>query len=178
MEDPFERLFDQARDQAAGWDDRSAGIRKRWLRRMLVLLVTSCVAFGLTAVWLSHLSAQTSTRSADSQAVKVVEAHFAALHRGDFRAAYALFSSRLRREMPFQEFHAIIQAHLPLMRGRVSVFPEKTTAGRVVVDIAFHGNSPADLTAEFTLIRKKGRWWIDSMHWDIERPQPQRLMHA
>lgn len=178
MEDPYERLFLQARQQAGAWDDRSAGTRKRWRRRMLVLLATSCVAFGLTAVWLSGLSAQTSTRSADSQAVKVVEAHFAALHRGDFRAAYALFSTRLRHRMPFQEFHAIMEAHLPLLRGRVSVFPEKTTVGRVVVDIAFRGTNPADLTAEFTLVRRSGRWWIDDIQWNIERPQPQRLMRA
>ncbi|HVB33583.1 MAG TPA: DUF4864 domain-containing protein [Patescibacteria group bacterium] len=178
MEDPQERLFHLVREQAGAGDDGSPGSRNRGLRRMMVLLATSCLAFGLTALWLSRLAAQTSTRGADSQAVKVVEAHFAALHRGDFRAAYALFSTHLRREMSFQEFHEIMEAHLPLLRGKVSVFPETITAGRVVVDIAFRGTNPADLTAVFTLVQSGGRWWIDAIHWDIERPRPQRLIRA
>lgn len=178
MGDPHERLFQLARAGPEAWGPRSADSRKRWLLRMLVLLGASCLAFSLTAVWLSRLSAYTSAQNANSGAVEVVRAHFAALHRGDFRAAYSLFSSRLRREVPFEEFQDIMKAHRSLLRGKVSVFPEMSSRRRVVVAIDFHPRGHIDVTAEFTLVRSGGRWWIDHIHWDLERLRPRHVMYA
>jgi hypothetical protein len=175
VDDPHDGLFRLMQDAGEG-NQASAAARKRWLRRMMALLGTSCLAFALTALWLARQASRTSLQSADSQAVEVVQAHFAAIDRGDFRAAYGLFSTRLRREMPFDEFREIMEAHLPLLQGRVSVYPETTGAGRVVVDIAFHGRQPMGLTAEFMLVRSRGRWWIDNFHWNVERPRPQHLI--
>ena len=175
MDDPHDQLF-RLMQQAPGhrYDD-SAQARKRWLRRMIALMGTSCVVFALTVLWLSRLPSPASLQNADFQAEKVVRAHFAALDRGDFRAAYALFSKRLRQEMPFDQFHEIMESHLQLLQGRVIVYPARTSAGRVVVDIAFHEIQPMALTAEFTLVRSDGHWWIDSMHWNLERMRPQNL---
>lgn len=178
MDDLHDRLFQLAQEGSGDWRDLPAQWRKRWLRRMLVLLGMSCLAFSITAFWLSHIAAESSVQSADSQAVEVVQAHLAALHRGDFRAAYALFSPRLQRRMPFGEFRSIMEAHLPLLRGKTSVFPETTAAGRVVVDINFHGTARMDLTAEFILVRSDGRWCIDQIHWNLERLHPRHLLRA
>lgn len=176
MDDPHDRLFQLAREGPENWSAEIAESRRRWLRRMLTLLGTACLAFCLTALWLSRPLAQSSVQDADSQAENVVRAHFAALHRGDFRTAYALFSTRLRRRMPFAEFHEIMMDHMALLRGQVRIYPQSTTAGRVVVDIDFPGTRHFDLTAEFTLIQTAGRWWIDDMQWDMERKQQQHLL--
>lgn len=180
VEDPHERLFQLAREGPDAWSDRSLIWRKRWRQWMLVLLGTSFFAFSVSAVWLSRLTVQTPNHDANSQAVKVVQEHFAALRRGDFLSAYSLFSPRLRRKMPFQEFHAVMETRLSLLQGRMSVFPEESKAGRVVVDAAFHGNRRRhmNLTAEFMLVRSSGRWLIDDMHWNMERVRPQRVIHA
>lgn len=148
------------------------------MRQTLVLLVASCVAFTLAAMWLSGISTRSSNIRADSQAVRVVQAHFEALHRGDFHAAYALFSARLRRQLPFEEFHEMMLTHIPMLRGRVSVVPETTTANRIVVNIDFSRSGDMGLTAEFTLVRNNGRWWIDDVHWGLERLRPEHLDRA
>lgn len=145
---------------------------------MLTLLGAACLAFSLTSLWLARQAQHSSIRNADSQAMEVVRAHFAALDRGDFRAAYSLFSIRLRREMPFEEFQDVMQAHLPLLQGKVSVFPETTSARRVVVDIDFTGDRRMSLTAEFTLVRREGRWWIDDIHWNLNRVRSPRVTYT
>jgi hypothetical protein len=178
VDDPHDRLFQLTEHAPGVWGSQPDASRRRWLRAMLALLGATCLAFGLTALWLSRLSAQSSIRTADSQAIEVVQAHFAALHRGDYRAAYALFSTRLRHEMPFPVFHQIMEAHQPLLEGKPSVFPETTSARRVVVDIAFHGAERMDMTAELTLVRSGGHWWIDDVHWSVEQTQPQRVSYA
>jgi hypothetical protein len=178
VDDLHARFFHLSESAPSGLDPQTMELRKRWLRGMMILVGVFCLAFGLSALWLSHLAARTSVQNADSEAMQVVKAHFAALHRGDFQAAYALFSSRLRREMPFDEFHDVMLAHLPLLDGRESVFPETTTARRVVVDIHFIGSENMFLTAEFTLVRNGGRWWIDNIQWNIERMRPQHVIRA
>jgi len=178
VDHPDERLFHLTREEPRPWDNGSAELRRRWLRRLLVMLGASCLAFSLTSLWLSHLAQRTSIQDADSQAVNVVRAHFAALYRGDFQAAYALFSTRLRREMSFEEFQDVMQAHLPLLQGKVSVFPATASARRVVVDIDLQGGRHIDLTAEFTVVRSDGRWWIDGVHWNLNRVRPQRVTYT
>ena len=175
MNDPHDRLFRLIQEAPGDRREDSAKVRKRWLRRMITLLGMSCLAFGVTALWLSRAPSPASLRNADFQAEKVVRAHFAALDRGDYRAAYALFSKRLRREMPFNQFHEVMEDHLLLLQGKVIVYPERTTAGRVVVEVAFRGIQSMDLTAEFVLIHSGGRWWIDNMRWNLERTRPQHL---
>lgn len=175
MDDPHDQLFRLMQQAPENRHGDSAEARKRWLRWMIALLGTSCLAFALAALWLSRVPSPASLQSADFQAEKVVRAHFAALDRGDYRAAYALFSKRLRNEMPFDQFHEIMESHLRLLQGKVIVYPATTSAGRVVVDISFRGIQPMDLTAEFTLIRNGGRWWIDNMSWNLERTRPQHL---
>lgn len=178
MGDPHDRLF-QFTEQASGmWDTRPVASRRQWLRAMLALLGAACLLFGLAALWLSRLSSQSVMRAADSQAMEVVQQHFEALDRGDYRAAYALFSTRLRHEMPFPVFHQVMESHQLLFEGRPSVFPEVTSASRVVVNIAFHGAEQMDMSAELTLVRAHGRWWIDDVRWSLERSRPQRVGYA
>lgn len=175
MDDPHDRLFRLMQHTPGDFNGDSAEARNRWLRWMIALLGTSCLAFAVAALWLSSFPSPASLQSADFQAESVVRAHFAALDRGDYRAAYALFSKRLRHEMPFDQFHEIMEDHLQLLQGKVIVYPARTSAGRVVVDIAFRRIQPMDLTAEFTLVRSGGHWWIDNMRWNLERTRPQHL---
>lgn len=175
VDDPHDQLFRQMHQGPDIEHHDSAYARKRWLWRMTALLGTSCLAFAVAALWLSRLPSPASLQKADIQAEKVVRAHFAALDRGDYRAAYALFSQRLRHEMPFDQFHEIMENHLQLLQGKVIVYPARTSAGRVVVDISFSGIQPMDLTAEFTLVRNNGHWLIDNMRWNLERMRPQHL---
>ncbi len=145
---------------------------------MLTLLGAACLAFSLTSIWLARQAQRSSIQDADSEALEVVRAHFAALDRGDFHAAYSLFSFRLRHQMSFEEFQDVMQAHLPLLQGRVSVFPATTSVGRVVVDIDFTGDRQTDLTAEFTVVHSDGRWCIDDIHWNLNRVRSPRVTYT
>lgn len=175
MDDPHDQLFRLMHQAPGSRHDASPEARKRWLRGMIALLGISCLAFAVVVLWLSRLPSPASLQNADFQAEQVVRAHFAALDRGDYRAAYSLFSERLRHQMPFNQFHEIMEDHLQMLQGRVIVYPARTTAGRVVMDISFRGVRSMDLTAEFTLVHMNGHWLIDNMRWNMERTRPQHL---
>lgn len=143
--------------------------------RTFVLLVACCVAFGVVALWLSRFTSSLSMQKADSEAASVVRAHFAALERGDFRAAYDQFSPRYRRHLPFHLFEAMVVGHWKVLRGGVVVFPEWTTPSRVVLHVNFEARPSMGLTADFTVIRNHGRWWIDDVSWGQQRSLPRVL---
>ncbi len=136
---------------------------------MLILLVGSCVAFGLAAVWFSRLSNSLSIERADSEATKVVREHFAALERGDYRAAYEQFSPRYRQQIPFPTFVQEVVGHWQMLKGEATVFPQPATPNRVIVHVDFAASGNSSLTAEFTMVRENGRWWIDNVSWQQER---------
>jgi hypothetical protein len=143
-----------------------------WMLRTVVLLIVSCVAFGVAALWLSRLTASLSIQRADSEATSVVRAHLAALERGDFRAAYDQFSPRYRRHLPFHLFEAMVMGHWQILQGGVVVFPQSATPTRVVLHVNFEAPVSMGLTADFTLIRSNGRWWIDDVSWGQQRSLP------
>lgn len=151
---------------------RASAQRERlWLRRMLILLVACCTAFALTALWFSHLSASLSIEEANTQATRVVREHFAALERGDLRTAYGQFSARYRKRMSFALFEQMIAGHWRILSGQVTVLPQSATPNRVVLHVGFEESSGTSLSAEFTLVRSHGRWWIDNVLWGAERVQ-------
>lgn len=165
MEEPYIRRPDEWDEEARA--AREAAARQRiWLRRMLLLLVGSCVAFGLAALWFSRLSNSLSIRQADSEATQVVREHFAALERGDYRAAYEQFSPRYRRHISFPTFVEMVVGHWQMMKGQATVVPQPATANRVIVRVDFAKTGNTSLTAKFTLVRKNGRWWIDNVDWE------------
>lgn len=146
--------------------------QRAWRRRMWILAGSCALAFGLTALWLTHLSTSLSVVEANAAAAQLVRQDLIALGRGDYRAAYAQFSPRYRRAMPFELFAEMIAGHGPLMRGSVTVMPESATPDRVVLHVNFEPSGPTTLTAEFTLVRAGGRWWIDDVRWGRRRAEP------
>lgn len=168
MEDPYIRRAEESYIEVQS-ERESAARQRAWLRRMLFLLVFSCVVFGLLALWFSHLSNSVSLQKADSEATKVVREHFAALERGDYRAAYEQFSPRYRRQIPFPMFVQMVVGHWQMLQGQATVFPQSATPNRVIVHVEFAGTRDVSLTAEFTLVRDNGRWWIDNVDWERKR---------
>ena len=144
------------------FDDRRY---RRWLWLVVALLAVSCIAFALTTLWLSRMENPVAMAQADTQATQLVEAHFAALERGDFRTAYDQFSARLRRRLSFETFSTAMATHWSLLEGRVTMFPHAETANRVTVAIHFNGDEGTEVDAEFSLIRDASRWWIDNVRW-------------
>lgn len=169
MEDPFIRRPGEWPGESE-ISEREASERQRiWLRRMLFLLVACCAAFALTTFWFSHLSTSLSIEKANAQATNIVRQHFAALERGDYHAAYEQFSTRYRRQMPFELFVEMVAGHWKMMRGQATLFPQSATPSRVIVHVDFAGRGGMSLTAEFTVIRDNGQWWIDNVSWRSER---------
>jgi hypothetical protein len=151
--------------------------RRRWLRRMLLLMGSASVAFGVTAAWLAHLSDRFSAEQADSQAADLVRGYFSAVQRGDFRSAYLQYSRRYQREIPFDVFHDMVIAHWSLFREkRVVLLPQETTVDRVVLETNFIDSTGTRVVAEFSLVRVNDRWWIDDVRWS--RGITEHLTHA
>lgn len=169
MEDPFIRRLGEWHEESQAIERRDAVRQRIWLRRMLFLLVACCLAFALTTLWFSRLSTARSIEKADSQATTVVREHFAALERGDYRTAYEQFSDRFRRKMSFEVFVSMVAGHWSMMNGQATVFPQSATPSRVVVRVNFAATGNVSLTAEFTLVRSRGRWWIDDVSWTSRR---------
>ncbi len=146
--------------------------QRAWLRQMWILTGSCAIAFGLTALWLSRVSTSLSVAEANAAATQVVRQNLVALGRGDYRAAYEQFSARYRKEVPFELFAETIDGHGPLMRGRVTVVPESSAPHRVVLHVNFEPSGDASLSAEFTLVRASGRWWIDDVSWSRNQVEP------
>lgn len=169
MEDPLIHQLEEWHEESQVAARRDARNQRIWLRRMLFLLVTCCLAFALTTFWFSRLSSSLSIARADSQATSLVRAHFAALERGDYRAAYDQFSARFRRRLPFQVFVAMVAGQWQMLGGQATVFPQSSAPNRVVVRVNFAANEGQSLTAEFTIVHNDGRWWIDDVSWTSRR---------
>lgn len=175
MNENLIRLFPEpARQEPAGHPEARER-RRRWMRRLLVLMLGASVAFGLTAIWISRMATPLYLAEADLQAVTLMRTHLQALERGDLKTAYGQYSNRYRQEMPYEEFHEMIQDHWPVFEGRnLKMIPEAESADRVILDLQANGGAAA--VAEFTLIRVEGRWWIDDIEW--YRQHPERLIRA
>lgn len=165
MEDPFIRRPGEWPGASQTIEREASRRQKIWLRRMLILLVTCCTAFALSTLWFSRLSTSLSIEKADSEATGVVREHFAALERGDYRTAYQQFSARYRERMPYEAFVEMVVGHWNMLRGEATMFPQSATPNRVIVRVDFAGNRDMSLSAEFTVIRTNGRWWIDEVSW-------------
>lgn len=134
---------------------------------MLILLISAGLTFSLTAAWLSHISNPLSAAEADAEAADVVRAHFAALQRGDFRAAYLQFTNRYRDAVPFDSFHNMVIAHWSLFeQRRLILLPQQQTDNRVVLETNFTDADGTTVAADFTMVRIEDRWWIDNVHWN------------
>jgi hypothetical protein len=142
--------------------------RKRSLRHNLLLLLSlTLAAFVLTAWILVHVDSPFGTFSTGPQ--EIVRAQLRALDRGQLRPAYDMFSARYRQKVSFDLWHELIVTHWRMFHAEVLRAGEPTQTGPgVSLDIHLRGSDEREYRARFTLIRLKGRWWIDDVHWAEE----------
>lgn len=165
MNENFIRLFPEAAPREPAESPVVRERRRRWMRRLLVLMIGACAAFGLAAIWLSRMATPLYLAEADLQAVTLMRTHLQALERGDLKTAYGQYSRRYRREMPFEEFNAMIQDHWPVFEGRnLKMIPQAESSDRVILDLQ-PSSENARSVAEFTLVRIRDHWWIDDIEW-------------
>jgi hypothetical protein len=153
--DPREELARAAREQA--------------VRRLLRLLIFSCVLFTL-AIWLLvRLENPVRISLFTPGPARIVRQHLAALNRGEFREAYLLFSQHYRAQVTFEMYHELVVSHAAMFRTRiVSVSNQQISGDRVVLDTRVLALNGERYVARFTLVRRDNRWWIDDLRWGAD----------
>lgn len=147
--------------------------RRLLLRRLAVLLVAAVAAFSLTT-WL--LLRMDTAALAQAEPAAVVRQHLEALNRGDLRAAYALFSESYRERMAFETYNAMVAEHREVFTTRRVEFENQRQSGtRAVLTTRVLAADGGRYLARFSLVRQRGRWWIDDVHWSAE-PRDRRTI--
>jgi len=91
------------------------------------------------------------------------------LGRGDWRAAYELFSARYRRQVPFESWRSSILMHRRMFRAReLRIENDAQSGSRAVLEAHVVAESGERYLARFALIRIEGRWWVDGLRWSRE----------
>ncbi len=154
-------------------DEPELARRRSLLRRLGVLLVAAVAAFSLTT-WL--LLRMDTAAPAQAEPVTVVRQHLDALNRGDFRAAYALFSESYRERIAFEAYNAMVAEHREVFTTRRVEFENQRQAGaRAVLTTRVLAADGGRYLARFSLIRESGRWWIDDVRWSAEPRDPRTI---
>jgi hypothetical protein len=96
----------------------------------------------------------------------VVRAEIGALGRGDLNTAYSQLSRRYRDEFPFNTYHMLVVSHRRVFLTRkYTVSQEEKRGSQIFVVAELESENGTRYTAQFTLVRDLGRWWIDDLHW-------------
>lgn len=140
--------------------------RRLLLRRLAILLVVAVATFSVTT-WL--LLRMDTARLAQAEPAQVVRQHLDALNRGDFRAAYALFSESYRERIAFEAYHAMVAEHRAVFTTRRVEFEAQRQSGaRALLTTRVLAADGERYLARFSLVRESGRWWIDDIRWSAE----------
>jgi len=148
-----------------GFTSSTALERKRFLRRVQIILAAGLVSYSLAAWVLLRKSVEMHMGAQDP--VQVVRTEIGALGRGDLEAAYSQLSERYRQQVPFEAYHRLVVEHRRIFFARsYRVIASEKHGGQtfVVADIQSMGGE--SYTAHFTLVQSAGRWWIDDLHWN------------
>jgi len=110
---------------------------------------------------------QYSVRASDPDSVIRVEV--GSLASGDLEAAYAQLSERYRKEVSFEDYHALVAMHRRMFLTReYRVTRRDTYKGRTFIEAQLTSSDGHRFLARFALIQQNGRWWIDDLHWDVD----------
>ncbi|MCL6482147.1 MAG: DUF4864 domain-containing protein [Firmicutes bacterium] len=168
MDDPFQTVPPLAESEA------ELVRRRRLLHRLVILLVVAVATFS-AITWL--LLRMDSLQLAQAEPARVVRQHLEALNRGDFRAAYALFSESYRERIAFETYHAMVAEHRAVFTTRRVEFEAQRQSGmRAVLTTRVLAADGGRYLARFSLVREAGRWWIDDIRWSAE-PRNRRSIH-
>ncbi len=176
MDDLFPTLPSAAEQGSAANDESEPELvrRRLLLRRLAILLVVAVAVFSATT-WL--LLRMDTARLAQAEPARVVRQHLDALNRGDFRAAYALFSESYRERIAFEAYHAMVAEHRAVFTTRrVEIEAQRQSGARAVLTTRVLAADGERYRARFSLVREGGRWWIDDIRWSAE-PRRRRSVH-
>jgi hypothetical protein len=147
--------------------ERRAASRARnekLIRRIRWIAAAGFAAF-FVMVWLL-LRAVGPTMMAGRDPLQVVRAEIGALGRGDLNTAYSQLSRRYRDEVPFNTYHMLVVSHRRVFLTRkYTVSQEEKRGSQIFVVAELESENGTRYTAQFTLVRDLGRWWIDDLHW-------------
>ena len=147
--------------------ERRAASRARnekLIRRIRWIAAAGFAAF-FVMVWLL-LRAVSPTMMAGRDPLLVVRAEITALERGDLNTAYSQLSRRYRDEVPFNTYHMLVVSHRRVFLTRkYTVSQEEKRGSQIFVVAELESENGTRYTANFTLVRDLGRWWIDDLHW-------------
>ena len=152
----------------------SAAQRRILFRRLVILLAATTVTFAFTTWTLVRFD---HPRAAPPKEVSspeiVVRAHIDALSRGDLRAAYDMFSAQYRGQVPFTAFRDFAVKRAAIFRARKIEFDSREDSdSRAVLDAHIAATDGHRYLGRYTLIALDGRWWIDDVHWSIDKEIP------
>jgi hypothetical protein len=143
--------------------------RKQFLRRVRWLLVAGVISFVVVSWMLARSTRMGIYGSRAADPLAVVRVELGSLASGDLEAAYAQFSERYRKEVPFEDYHALVSSHRRMFLTRqYRVTRRDEYNGQTFIDAQLTSSTGQHFVARFTLIEAAGRWWIDDLHWEAE----------
>jgi hypothetical protein len=146
--------------------------RKQFLRRVRWLLVAGIASFILVSWILARSTGIGIYGARASDPIAVVRVELGSLASGDLEAAYAQLSERYRKEVSFEDYHALVSSHRRMFLTRqYRVTRRDQYKGQIYIDAQLTSSTGQHFTARFTLIQANGRWWIDDLHWDAAAGQ-------
>jgi hypothetical protein len=162
--------------QAASWtyaapeqDPEEKRRRGLLLRRLRVLLYAGTLAFALTTWMLVRVENPAALLGWGPGPSTVARAHLEALNRGELRAAYELFSTRYRQQVPFQAYHQLVVTHRAMFLIAGATFQETEDSGdHAVLLSSITASDGEHYRSRFTMVRIEGRWWIDDLRWGLD----------
>ena len=167
-------------ESAHGLDPHAEAERRRReaiLSRLRLLLLLGVGAFVLATWMLVRVDDPGRFLPFASGPSRVVRSHLEALNRGEFRAAYNLFSPAYRGAVTFEIYHQLVVTHVRMFRTRlVALKSRESSVDRAVLDTRLLGADGERYIARFTLVRADGQWWIDDVRWSSEADQRRNLI--
>lgn len=143
--------------------------RTALLRRLRVLLFASTLAFALTTWMLVRVENPAALLGWGPGPSTIARAHLEALNRGELRAAYDLFSTQYRQQVPFNVYHQLVITHREMFLIADASFQETEDSGdRAVLESSITASDGEHYRARFTMVRIDGRWWIDDLRWGLD----------
>jgi hypothetical protein len=149
--------------------------RRQFLTRLRWLFAVGVFSFAFVSWMLVRTTRnlQYGVRGSDPDAVIRVEV--GSLANGDLEAGYAQLSERYRKQVSFEDYHALVAMHRRMFLTReYRVTRRDTFNGRTFIDAQMTSSDGHRFLARFTLIQEAGRWWIDDLHWGADSDKDSR----
>jgi hypothetical protein len=141
--------------------------RRNLRNNLFTLLGLSLASFVLTAWVLVRVESPFGLFASGPR--DVASAQLRALDRGEMRASYDMFSEQYRKQVTFDQWRQLVVTHWRQFHAEIlGAEPPEQSGQRVTLEIHLRGADEKPYRARFTLIRARGRWWVDDLHWSEE----------